>query len=196
MAGEAHEQDRALGRPEYVLDEVEHRRLRPVHVFEDNDERSGRRHGLEQLAHAPEGLFDGELLPGKADGRGDASSHCVVMRQVRDLRPCHVGRILLEDSRGLSHDLDDWPEGDASAVREAAPAHDRGRAPDLRDELLDQARLPHPWASEHGREPAAIARHRLGEGREELPHLSLSADERPLGAASAAESASLRPSTL
>jgi hypothetical protein len=99
-----------------MLDKVEHRRLRPVDVLDDDDERPRGRHCLEQLAHAPEGLLDGKLLRGKSDGRGHASSHSVVLRESGNLRPRHLRRILFEDSGCFPDDFDDRPERDAAPV--------------------------------------------------------------------------------
>jgi hypothetical protein len=43
-----------------VLDQVQERRLGPVEILEDDDERPPARKLLEELAHAPEELLDGE----------------------------------------------------------------------------------------------------------------------------------------
>jgi hypothetical protein len=180
VASQAHEHDRALRRAENVLDEVEHRRLRPVDVLDQDDERSDGCHGLEQPAHRPEGLLDGELRGGKADGCSDALRDRVVLRERSDLRPRDLRRILLENARRLANDLEDGPEGDAAPVRQAASSNDRGRAIDLCHELLGQAGLAHPRAAEDRGEPRTADRDGIGEGREQEPELPLPADERPV----------------
>jgi hypothetical protein len=161
VAGEADEQDGPLRRPEHVLDEVEQGGFRPVDVLEDDDEGSGGRHGLEQLADAPESLLDRELVPREADGRRDAPLDRLVLGEGGDLLARHLGWIVLEDPGGGSHDLDDGPERDATAVRETAPPDDRGGPAHADQKLVDQARLAHAGAAEDGREPAAVVGSRL-----------------------------------
>jgi hypothetical protein len=163
-----------------VLDKVEHRRLRPVDVLDDDDERSDGRHGLEQLAHPPKRLFDRELLRGEADCGSGAPRDGVVLRESTDLRARHVGRILFEDARRLPDDLQDGPEGDAAPVREAAAPDHCGRPVDLRHELLGQTRLAHSRTAENRREPATADRDRFGKRPEEESELPLPSDEWPV----------------
>ena len=50
------QQRRRVARAPQVLDQVQERRLRPVHVLEDEHERPFPRRVLEEAAHGPEGL--------------------------------------------------------------------------------------------------------------------------------------------
>jgi hypothetical protein len=73
---EAHDEHRRVARPvDGVLDEPEQRRLRPVDVFEQEDQRPFARERLEELAECRERLLRAHRGGGIAepDGRGDAA---------------------------------------------------------------------------------------------------------------------------
>ena len=105
-----------------MLDQVEERRLTPVEVVEEDDERALRGGLLEELANRPRDLLRGRRRLGLAEERGD---------RVRRL----------ERGRGraaeLLHDLDHRPVRDPLAVGETA-ALDDPRV-DAREELPRRA---------------------------------------------------------
>ena len=108
---------------------------------------SGRRRAScsNSLRSAPEHLLDGELAVGQADHEPRRASTASASRALRrsraELRPRGRRRVLLGDPGRQPDDLDQRPERDALAVRQAAPAQDRGLAADEPEELLDQPRL-------------------------------------------------------
>ncbi len=129
--GEAEQQDRRVSRPvRNMLDEIEERRLAPVQVVEDDDQRPLAGRLLEQFPHG-----DADLVRGR-----------VAVTEQRGERP--VGRPPVAEQ--LRDHLDDGPVRDAVAVGEAAATHD-GRV-ESRDELLREPRLPDPGDAQHGEE--------------------------------------------
>jgi hypothetical protein len=127
-ARQADEQNRRVTREVGdVLDEIEQTRLCPVQVVEDEHERALVRESLEEAADGPERLV----------GR------CGLER----LLELPLGAYLLED-------LDERPEGDSFAVREAAPGQNGCALPQLRHELDYEPRLADAGGPEDGEERA------------------------------------------
>ena len=76
---ERDEEDRRLAAPAgEVLDEVEERRLAPVHVVEDDHQRALRRQRFEEPPYGPEGLLGGDWAALAEDG-GDPVAHARVL---------------------------------------------------------------------------------------------------------------------
>ena len=161
----ADDQERQTGRPVHeILHELEQRRAGPVHVLEDQDQRSVGRDGLEEtspggkrlgsLGHAsdaggaradqerqagPEPVPLGGILDDRPDGRGE-------------LVGCLVGTVRFQDSRLALDDLPQCPEGDALPVGKASalsPARPLGLPVDEGAELAHQATLPDPRLAGH-----------------------------------------------
>ena len=84
-AGEAQQQDGRVARPsEHVLEQVEERRLRPVHVLDTDDERPQLSARLQPLPHVPEDLV--------VRAAGDLAEE-LLQRQERDAVPVrHAAR--------------------------------------------------------------------------------------------------------
>jgi hypothetical protein len=104
-----------------VLDQVEERRLAPLDVVEDHDERAVECRVLEHLPHRPGDLGRRRDRLPLAEESGDRPPDGVVVRQFGEL---------------LDH-LDDWPVRDSLAVREAAPVDDASTI-ELSEELGHQ----------------------------------------------------------
>ena len=133
-------------------------------VLEEDDERLLACVVLEELARAPEDLVEREILAAETDRRCNALDDIVGLGacRLRELRQRHIRGVLVVDSRGAAHDLDEWPERDAASVRQAAAAEQprlRGRGRPA--ELLDQAGLADPRLGDD-RDPAAAAIPRCG----------------------------------
>ena len=117
----ARHEDRRVDRPVGdVLDELEHRGLRPLHVVDDERDRSRPRHALEQPADSPERLL-ADRLPtlephDLCDLPRDPFRLVIAGDQSGDLREgCR--RVLGARERSSRPDrLDDRPERDAVAV--------------------------------------------------------------------------------
>ena len=125
--GHAEEQDRCVAREVGdVLDQVEERRLAPVDVVEDDDERPLARSRLEQLAERP-----GDLLAGRRRTSRSPSRPRIAVAATARPPSSRVGR----DLRQLLDDLDDRPVGDALAVGQAAAAQRRARRRRAAEEL-------------------------------------------------------------
>src|SRR5215471_10732418 len=137
-------------------DEVEERRVAPLDLVEDDDQR---RLLLKQLAERP-----GDLVGAGRDLR--------LAQQGADRR-CR-NRIRRQHLQ-LFHDLDHRPIGDPLPVRQAAPTHDTSLDPG--DRFPDQSGLADTGIADHRDQLAA----RSGEGPipgvRELLQLALAADE-------------------
>ncbi len=165
----AHDQHGEARRPlEHVLDELDHRRLRPVQILDRDHEGADGRDRLEEAAPGAERLrlLDGvRLRVGQADERRETCPEPLLLGGVLDealdgggeLGVCGGGVVRLEDARLRLHDLPERPVRDALAVGEAAPLppcrHQVGLIVEVREELAD-----HP----------ALADARLAEQRHEL----------------------------
>src|SRR5262249_26864964 len=146
-SGDAHEQDRKIAR-EFgdVFDQVEERRLGPVDVIYDDDERPCSRECLEQSAHGPQALL--ALASSRAaepervaKALDDQLGLLPPGEPRRDRRRGLLAGIPPLCARNLSDNLGQRPVGDALAVREAAAAQDRHVAGEPAPGLPPQARL-------------------------------------------------------
>ena len=142
-----------------MLDQVEQRRLGPVQVVDDGDERPVGGQDLEQPPHAPEHLLDGVHRPHEPDRRRDAVGHLGVAAGERgELAARALGRVVLADVRRGAHGLGNRPERDPVAVGQAAAAHDHRRAAEAVGELAQQARLADAGLADDGHDAAAAGR--------------------------------------
>ena len=110
-----------------MVDQLQECRLGPVDVLEDDDERAFSSELLEQLADTPKELLDRERGEREPDRRGDPVSHlrAARMRERCELRASFFCAVALGDRGRVSDHLDQRPEGDAVAVRQAASAQDK-----------------------------------------------------------------------
>jgi len=141
-----------------VLEKLEERRLCPLQIVENGDERSLGRRPLEQPPNPP-----GDLLGG---GRRSA------LAEEHRHRP---GRLVSGVSQ-LQDNLDGRPVGDSFPVRQAAPAHDE--RVEIPQELLDQPRLPDARHAEQREQDAGELGHGPLPRVPEQPQLALATDER------------------
>ena len=161
LAGETDDEDRPLALVREVLDELEERRLRPVDVVEDEDERCLARPCLAELAEEPRDLGGGRRRLGIERGE-----HGVALLA--------LGR--------LGEDLAQRPVRDALAVGETA-APERCHALRPSRELGSEPRLPHSRRRDDERDPSRAAVDRALERPSQRCELSLPADERRIEAA-------------
>ena len=133
-AGEADDQHGSVTHPVgEVLDQVEQRRLGPVHVLEHEDERRLAGERLDELAYRPEHLLADGTCRSRADRalepRGDDVRVRASVEQLSDAAT----------ARSLGHDLPHRPVRDALAVGEAAAGEHLRLAVDGASELLERA---------------------------------------------------------
>ena len=146
-----------------MLDEIEERRLAPVRVVEQNDERLLRGVRLEQLAEGPGDLLRRARRRAVAQDRRQRAGHAVLGCQLLD-------------------DLGHRPVADPLAVGETAPSHDLG-AVESGQELLDEPGLPDAGRTEDREQMARALTDDVRERALEDPSLALAADH--LGAVAA-----------
>ena len=120
------EHRRAAGRRRRGAREVEQRRLRPVDVVEHDDERAALGEDLDEPPDGPEdlGRAGTRSSPGRSPRRGGRRRPGSPTSAERAWPRARVGRVVLVDAGRLADDLDQRPEGDAVAVRQAAAADD------------------------------------------------------------------------
>ena len=128
-----------------VLDEIEERRLAPVDVVEDEDQRALAGRGLEEPPDRPEGLLARARASADAhscDTRLHTRSWCSSpVQHASRPWPRRLGQVEVGEARRLLDDLDDREVRDALAVGKASAAEDLGAAAETGDELLDQTGL-------------------------------------------------------
>ncbi len=163
-------------------EEVEQRRLGPLDVVDDHDQRTLGGRGRQELRDRPGSLFGGCRTLAEPEQLCDARRNhrpAVEGRQhVVEPRTRLGHRVVVVDSRKLAHDLSDRPEGDSFAVREASAADDPGPRPDPMLELGGESRLAHPRLSDHRDQPAAAFVGGRVELQREARQLALAPDER------------------
>jgi hypothetical protein len=160
---DAQKQDRRGARPvDDVLDEVEHRLLRPVEVVDHEHERP----------------LAGALLEERT---------CRELR-FRGRRADRRGRLDPE----LDEHLDERPVGDALAVGEGAAARDGRLAVHVLQEIGDEARLSDPGGTDQAEQATAGRRDHVLEVGAEPRSLALAADHRALEAACDADRARIQ----
>ncbi len=174
------EQGYLLDAAREVLDQIEHRLLRPVNVLEDEEERLQigelRRPGL----RCPGDL---RRRPLTADGIEDARCEREEIRDrlVAATRPELLGRsvdrVVIRDSRSNPDHLRNSPVRDSLAVRQRS-TRENGRPLDSGDELPRQARLADSGTSVDGDEMGSPVTSGPGERVVEHLELLLTPDER------------------
>ena len=101
----------------------------------------------------------------RALARATARAPCGPTRRSPPARPTRAPPRARRSRPRLAEDLDEWPVGDAFAVRKAAAGEDGRFARQLCRHLAGEARLADPRGPEHRDEPAAPLEHGLVEGR-------------------------------
>ena len=164
---------------EHVLDQVEERRLGPVDVVDERDQRSLRRQLLEELARRPVDLVERERAVAQADRRGDPRRDVVVFDQRRELGARLLRAVVGAHLGGAVGDVAQRPEGDAVAVVQAAALDDpRPATAGARHHLARQPGLAQAGVAED-RDQARRARvDRLQEDAVDGGELVLAADHR------------------
>ena len=147
---DAEEEDRGVARPAaHVLDEVEQRRLGPVDILQDDDERPFARNELEEPPHCPEQLL-------RRSGSA-AAEHVETLEYEGGVGVvAHRFRHALFATETLD-ELRQRPESDPVAVGETATRGDCRVRADLGDEFRHEARLPDPGRPNHRHQPALPA---------------------------------------
>src|SRR6266508_4548551 len=180
---EADKEDRRVARPVgEVLDEVEERRLGPLHVVERHYDRSLLRQRFDQLPHRPERLLvRGVALPeagGGCEPVDDDLGLGLACEERGQLRASVLRRVAWADRGGLADELRERPEGDALAVGHAAAHQDARLFAELREELVHEPRLPDARRAEDREEMAGVLVDGPPESLLKEGELALSADER------------------
>ena len=174
-------QDRYLERSGVCHEEVEQGRLRPVQVFDAEDERPLCRERRDEVAERP-----GDVLrshrPAQSDERGDSGGDLLVDKSAH-LRARVLGGVFVVDRSSLADDLGARPEGDSLPVREATPVQNASAGAQSQLDLGDKARLADPRLANDGQEPAATLGARLFERCFQPADLLFAADERGRGRA-------------
>jgi len=141
-----------------VLDQVEHRRLRPVDVLEDDDERPLACERLEQLPRCPEGFLGGGRVAAEPDRRRDPVDDdrriLAVREQLRDPVPLLLEREAVPQLRNVADDLVERPERDPLAVGQAAASHPARPTLERVEEFGGEARLADARCAEDREEVA------------------------------------------
>ena len=141
---EAEDQHRRAHPVRDVLDEVEQRRLGPVDVLEEEDQRLNVRDPLHHLARGPGDLLRAALPVERLHEPGRETEDVrdrVLGAALAELLERLLERVVVRDSgRGLHH-LAERPVRDALAVRQRAP-HQDARALDAVEELAREPALP------------------------------------------------------
>ena len=142
--GEAHDEQRGANPVREVLDQVEHRLLRPVDVLEQEDERLDVGECLHDLARGPRDLLRAPLALERLEHSGGEAEHVrdrLLLAARAQLLEGFLERVVVGDpGRRLDH-LRERPVRDALAVREAASGED-ARALDAVRELAREPALP------------------------------------------------------
>ena len=182
-AGETQQEDRSVTCPfGEVLEDVQERRRRPVHVVERDHQRAAPGDRFDTDTDRPRGL-----LLGRGAGRQPQRSRDTVGRhrslgmagqEIAD--PLHGdGRIRVgSETRRLTDHIDEGPKRAALTVR-GAPAAEHDVGIGVRsEELGDEPCLPEPGAPDQGDRPAARGRDMALEGLVQEPELRGPIDER------------------
>ncbi len=184
--GDEQQQRCLLGRRcEHLVEEVEEGRLGVMGVLDDDDERPAHGEGLEVPAGAPEHLLEGKRPGSEAHdrrhpfdgliGRGGSGD------RLRQLLACALGRVVVDDAGRAPRDLDERPEGDAVAIRQAATVQHGRRCGNVVLEDVDEVLLADAGlAGDHEQAAPALA----DDGRQavvEQLQLRLSPDHREVG---------------
>src|SRR6478672_5568939 len=107
-----------------MLDKLQHRRLGPLHIIDQEHERTLTSDGLEQQADRPERLLGRGVATGDAEHMADLSCDppgpIVLTEERGDATASLVGVLDPRETDDLPDPLDDRQERDAIPVREAA----------------------------------------------------------------------------
>src|SRR6266550_5942212 len=160
-----------------MLDEIEERRLRPVQVVENEDERPFASERLEQPPDGKKGVLTREgCLLDEPDRRRNGVEHPPAF-EVTVEQACE-----LVIRRERLEDLDEREVGDSFAVRQAAsPQNDRVLV--LGEKLVNESRLADPSRPEQREQVARLVSYCTGVGLPQLRQLVVSTDERRIEAA-------------
>ena len=181
-ARHAEQQDRRGVAPlRDVLEQVEERRLRPVHVLDAHDERRAGGERLEQPPHRPERLLAAERAVVAADRRSHAPGDPLRVRLVGEQA---VERLVAAE---LLHELAERPVRDPLAVGEAAAAQHGRRPADLAEQLGREPRL-----ADSGR-PGDRAEQAAPFGQHALEHPADALEARPSGRRAGRRAAARQP---
>ena len=159
---EAQEEHGTVNALDDRIGQVEHRRLRPVHVFEHYDERPLGGEDLEQAPHRPGGVGRERLADTKDLREAVAHGRPVGLRgqSLAERRRDRLGVSTWSPGR-LREQLDERRERDAVAVGRRLSDEDRRPFADRLREGRGQARLAHTGRSEHGHEHARVVLDRV-----------------------------------
>ena len=159
-AGEAEHHERALRSLAEVVDEVEQRRLGPVHVVEDQQRRRER---FEQPSHRPVRLAqrNGVFAAGEGVEPAEHELRVVLARE----RPLRLGAAKRTEQREQRSSL---------AVGGAAGDEHRGLVAGVEGDLAGKSRLPDSGLADDGDDAARVPTQRSGQPGE----LLIPADER------------------
>jgi hypothetical protein len=169
-------------RPREMLDQVEQRFFRPVHVLEDEDQRLHVGELLGPLQRGPRQLLRCPLaLRGAqhAERDGEEVGDGLALAAHAQLLEGAVRRVVVRDAGARLDHRGERPVSHALAVRQRPAGEDR-RALDALDELGDEARLAEPGLAVDGDELRAPVAHRSRECVLEELELRLAPDERRL----------------
>ena len=171
----AEDEQRNVGREaDDVLDQVEERRFRPVHVVEDRDQRPVVGERLEELARGPRRLLRRSSRRAETDRTGETVGDDDSLVGAHGLGNTVVG----SRAAHLTHDLPEWPVRDPLAVRQAAPDDDPSSASDASEELAGEPRLADPGSADQRAELRQSLRNRAVECAIEVGQLARAPDER------------------
>ncbi len=172
-SGDANEQDRRFPHPlGQVLDQVEKGGLGPVHILEEDDQRSVSRQCFEQASGRPEDLLAITGGPLVANRVLEALGEWPCLVAIGEQRSIGPG------GGELADDLAQGPEGDALAVGHAPADENRAPVGGERGELLGEPRLADPGRPEDREHVERALARCLLEGLAQPGDLRLAADQR------------------
>ena len=177
---EAEDQDRRANPVGDVLDEVEQRRLGPVDVLEEQDQRLYVGDALHDLARRPRDLLRAALALERLHQPGRETEHVrdgLLGAALAQLLERLLEWIVVRDAGGGLHHLAQRPVRDALAVRKRT-AHENARALDAVEELSREAALPDARLAVDREEVSAPVAQAAVERVLEQLELGLAADER------------------
>ena len=195
--GGARDQQGPVRTVRHVLQQIQHRRVRPMDVLDDHDRRAIRGHGAEEvspgivhlgadLSRIANGDRGARRFDADREGQGPQRAFALFRvcrrrhRSVADLLDDDIGRITVVDAGGGLEDLGERPIGDAVSVGQTPTLHDRDRVglPRLRQELLRQAALPDAGLSVDRHEVRSLFGLRPFEGRADQIELAIAPHHR------------------
>ena len=174
-ACEAENENRSLGPFAQVFHEMEQRRLGPVDVVEDDDDRALARQGLQQTPYGPEGFARRSRGLRKPDQFGDAAGDDVrvllALEQLTD-----AGQRCVR--RRLTHDLRNREVGRSLAVRHTTPDEHLRFAAHCRHEFAREPCLADPGLADERHDSTFPVLARMPVRSLQALQLARAADER------------------